>query len=70
MRRRQTTALLLLLVAAPTAAHSQRARPAQNADWPVYQGDHDHTHYTTLSQISPANVAQGRALDGVPRRDR
>ena len=26
---------------------------AQNADWPVYGGNTDHTHYTTLSQISP-----------------
>lgn len=28
-----------------------------NVDWPVYQGDDDHTHYTTLDQISPSNVA-------------
>lgn len=27
-------------------------------DWPVYGGNDDHTHYTRLSQISPANVAQ------------
>ena len=26
--------------------------------WPVYGGNTDHTHYTTLSQISPANVAK------------
>src|SRR5215204_6037169 len=31
---------------------------AQNADWPVYLGDEGHTHYTTLSQISPANVGR------------
>lgn len=31
---------------------------SNNVDWPVYQGNHDHTHYTTLNQISPANVAQ------------
>jgi quinoprotein glucose dehydrogenase len=35
-------------------------RGARNVDWPVYQGDDDHTHYTTLSQISPANVAKLR----------
>ena len=29
----------------------------RSVDWPVYQGSDDHTHYTTLSQISPANVA-------------
>ncbi len=27
-------------------------------DWPVYQGSDDHTHYSTLDQISPSNVAQ------------
>lgn len=31
---------------------------AQNANWPVYHGNDEHTHYTTLSQISPANVKQ------------
>jgi quinoprotein glucose dehydrogenase len=29
---------------------------AQSADWPVYHGNDDHTHYSTLSQITPANV--------------
>jgi quinoprotein glucose dehydrogenase len=58
MRCRPTTALLLLLAVAPTAAQAQHTKTGQNVDWPVYQGDHDHTHYTTLSQISPANVAQ------------
>ena len=27
-------------------------------DWPVYHGSDGKTHYTTLAQISPANVAQ------------
>jgi quinoprotein glucose dehydrogenase len=30
---------------------------AQNADWPVFGGTTDNTHYSTLSQITPANVA-------------
>ncbi len=29
-----------------------------DVDWPVYGGDDGHTHYTTLDQISPANVAE------------
>ena len=29
---------------------------AQTANWPVYGGTTDNTHYSTLSQISPANV--------------
>jgi len=33
------------------SAHAQ-----QRADWPVYGGGDDHTHYSTLDQISPANV--------------
>ena len=31
---------------------------ARAADWPVYGGNTDNTHFTTLSQISPANVAK------------
>ncbi|HEY9226028.1 MAG TPA: PQQ-binding-like beta-propeller repeat protein [Gemmatimonadaceae bacterium] len=31
---------------------------AQRVDWPVYGGNTDNTHYSTLSQITPANVAQ------------
>jgi len=30
---------------------------SRNVDWPVYQGSDDKTHYTTLAQISPANVS-------------
>src|SRR3954470_396916 len=30
---------------------------AQNADWPIYGGSPENTHYTTLGQITPANVA-------------
>lgn len=39
--------------AKPAASQSNR----QSADWPVYQGDDDHTHYTQLAQITPKNVA-------------
>ena len=42
--------LLALLVATPVAA--------QNADWPVYHGNDDHTHFSRLAQITPANVKQ------------
>jgi quinoprotein glucose dehydrogenase len=38
---------------AVTPAHAQRS-----ADWPVYGGNAENTHYSTLSQITPANVAQ------------
>lgn len=31
---------------------------AQSADWPVYGGTRDNSRYSTLSQISPANVSQ------------
>lgn len=33
---------------------------AQNksVDWPVYGGDNDHTHFTKLAQITPANIAR------------
>ncbi|ODT04364.1 MAG: pyrrolo-quinoline quinone [Gemmatimonadetes bacterium SCN 70-22] len=51
MRPRFIVPLILTSVAVSCGA------PA-NADWPVYLGSHEKTHYTTLSQISPANVAQ------------
>jgi quinoprotein glucose dehydrogenase len=48
--------LFVMLAFAPAIALAPRN--AANADWPVYQGNSDHTHYTTLSQITPANVAK------------
>jgi quinoprotein glucose dehydrogenase len=38
-------------------AAAQQTAPA-TVDWPVYGGSDDHTHYTTLGQISPANVSR------------
>ena len=51
---RSLVAILALAPAAICAAQSPVTR--RNADWPVYGGSDDHTHYTTLGQISPANV--------------
>lgn len=61
---------LVILVVVPGARAQQRtpdpapasAAPTASADvdWPVYGGSDDHTHYTTLDQISPANVARLR----------
>ena len=48
-------ALIPLLLAA-TTLQAQTTR--RSVDWPVYGGSEDHTHYSTLSQISPANVKQ------------
>lgn len=60
---------LALLAAASlsSVAHAQSSRPraparatrpdtTRTVDWPVYGGSDDHGHFTTLSQISPANV--------------
>ena len=44
--------LAALLV--PVALQSQ----AKSVDWPVYGGTSDNTHYSTLDQITPANVKQ------------
>jgi len=40
------------------AACADHVAPPDPNDWPVYGGDDEHTHYTTLDQISPANVAR------------
>ena len=46
--------LPVLLCALPLVAQAQRG----TVDWPVYGGNTDHTHYTTLGQITPANVSR------------
>ena len=46
------TAVVALLF----AVASRQATAQQNVDWPVYGGSDDHTHYSTLAQITPANV--------------
>ena len=38
------------------ATVSHLAPAQQTVNWPVYGGSDDHTHYTTLGQITPANV--------------
>ena len=43
---------IVALLIAPVA-HAQ-----QTVNWSVYGGGDDHTHYTTLGQITPANVRQ------------
>ena len=49
----------LHIMAAVLLASTWRVAPAQQTvDWPVYGGSDDHTHYSTLSQITPANVRQ------------
>ena len=47
---------LFILGTLPMLASAQRA--PTNVDWPVFGGTSDNTHYSTLSQITPANVAQ------------
>jgi quinoprotein glucose dehydrogenase len=44
--------ILAALVALPLSLPSQ----SRTADWPVYGGGDDHTHYSTLDQVTPANV--------------
>ena len=45
---------LILVVSLASLAEAQ----ARSVDWPVYGGNTDNTHYSTLSQITPANVAR------------
>ena len=59
----------LLAPLAIVALAARLALAQQTADWPVYGGSDDHTHYTTLSQISPANVRQLRVAWTYDTRD-
>lgn len=51
MRRHVFT---LVVVALPLCAGAQ----GKSVDWPVYGGRSDNAHYSTLDQITPANVAR------------
>src|SRR5215217_2231734 len=44
---------LILLLLSPSLAVAQN-----RADWPVFGGNTDNTHYSTLSQITPANASR------------
>jgi quinoprotein glucose dehydrogenase len=49
-------ALFVLVLGAPRIVHAQARRTS--VDWPIYGGTTDNTHYSTLDQITPANVKQ------------
>lgn len=46
----------LALILVPALLQAQ----GRSADWPVYSGNPEHTHYSTLDQITPQNVARLR----------
>jgi len=46
--------VISLLLGLPTLAVAQ----GRSVDWPVYGGRTDNTHYSTLDQITPANVSR------------
>jgi len=46
----------MVLVFGAMAKHA--SAQARNVDWPVYGGNTDHTHYSTLDQITPQNVGK------------
>ena len=54
-RRAIAVAALLSAVAHPVRAQGSSS---PTANWPVYGGSDDHSHYTTLGQITPGNVKQ------------
>ena len=49
------TAYVAALLALPAQAWAQKAK---TVDWPIYGGTPDNTRYSTLDQITPANVKQ------------
>ena len=52
------TLRLLAAFAATVLTSAAAIAQGTRVDWPVYGGGDDHTHYSTLSQITPANVRQ------------
>ena len=55
--RRLTRITPVLLSALMVATHALHAQ-GKSVDWPVYHGNDDHTHYTTLDQITPTNISK------------
>jgi quinoprotein glucose dehydrogenase len=51
-----TPRTLLLALLLPAGLQAQ----GRSVDWPVYSGNAEHTHYSTLDQITPQNVTQLR----------
>jgi quinoprotein glucose dehydrogenase len=47
---------ILLVAACGRPADTVSSAAADTVDWPVYGGDANHTHFSTLSQITPQNV--------------
>jgi quinoprotein glucose dehydrogenase len=45
-------------VAVPVALRGQAKSVEKSVDWPLYGGTTDNTHYSTLDEITPANVKQ------------
>jgi len=47
---------MMLRAQAKADAKPALSSAVKSADWPMYHGGDDHTHYSTLGQITPANV--------------
>ena len=57
-RPRGLTRITPLLVSALIVAPHALCAQGKSVDWPVYHGNDDHTHYTTLDQITPLNISK------------
>src|SRR5262245_2608292 len=57
---RTTLTLKLLFAAATITAFSAETKPSppREVDWPIYLGDKERSHYSSLNQINRGNVAQ------------
>ena len=49
--------LTIVVLAVPALLGAQKPHIRTSVDWPVFGGNTDNTHYSTLHQITPANVA-------------
>lgn len=58
-----------LRIAASLCALPSLVTAQKRVDWPVYGGTTDNTHYSTLSQITPANVSKLRVAWTYETRD-
>jgi quinoprotein glucose dehydrogenase len=59
-RRATCLAVTVVALVVPAAVQAQKGKSGRSVDWPIYGGTTDNTRYSTLGQITPANVAQLR----------
>src|SRR6188472_2492861 len=58
MRTKLTVALFFTAAVITALAAGTESAPSRDVDWPIYLGDKERSHYSSLNQINRSNVTQ------------